>query len=209
MNYIYDILLNFNDIYFEFYDWNKKDVIMHIRKIPAFLIEPNQLKEIKNNEVIFEEEFIEKIKNKTEYFSGRNIKIIEYAFLLTDGIEVIALKIDKKTQYSSLQIDEELDILEDLRLKHYEIKYKIKNKKHNNILKTRTQIEKETILKKQLKYLIEENNLEKIRYLYYECFNEKEQDKHKIIQKLNESLTNKEIFLKLNEFFELNKLTFN
>jgi len=33
MTYIYDILLNFKDDLYEFYDWNKTDNIIHIRKI--------------------------------------------------------------------------------------------------------------------------------------------------------------------------------
>ena len=38
MNYIYDILLNFNDMLYDFYDWNVKDNILHIRKIPLIQI---------------------------------------------------------------------------------------------------------------------------------------------------------------------------
>ena len=38
MTYIYDILLNFKDELIEFYDWNKNDNIIHIRKIPLLKI---------------------------------------------------------------------------------------------------------------------------------------------------------------------------
>ena len=34
MKYIYDIVLNFNEEFFEFYDWNLNDEITHIKKIP-------------------------------------------------------------------------------------------------------------------------------------------------------------------------------
>ena len=34
MNYIYDILLNFKNKLYDFYDWNINDDITHIRKIP-------------------------------------------------------------------------------------------------------------------------------------------------------------------------------
>ena len=36
MNYIYDILLNFNDSenYFEFYEWKEDDIFEHIKKYP-------------------------------------------------------------------------------------------------------------------------------------------------------------------------------
>ena len=129
MKYVYDIILNFNDNYFEFYDWNKKDEITEIRKIPIFKVSNQVLYEIKNYTVQFDDLFISKIKNKTEYFSGRIIKL-ETAFLITDGLDVIAIKIGKKLKYSSLQINEELDILEDLNMIETSISYK-KNAKNN------------------------------------------------------------------------------
>ena len=49
MNYIYDILLNFNDIYYDFYEWNISDNIEHIRKIPLFKISIKDMITIKNN----------------------------------------------------------------------------------------------------------------------------------------------------------------
>ena len=36
MNYIYDILANFNEHYYDFYDWNELDNLIHIKK--QFLI---------------------------------------------------------------------------------------------------------------------------------------------------------------------------
>ena len=48
MNYIYDILLNFKKEFFEFYEWNLNDDIIHIRKIPVFKVRKNQLYDFKN-----------------------------------------------------------------------------------------------------------------------------------------------------------------
>ena len=31
MEYIYDIVLNFNDCYYEFYEWNNKDKIINVK----------------------------------------------------------------------------------------------------------------------------------------------------------------------------------
>ena len=36
MEYIYDIVLNFNDCYYEFYEWNSKDKIINVKKIKAW-----------------------------------------------------------------------------------------------------------------------------------------------------------------------------
>ena len=43
MTYIYDILLNFKEELIEFYDWNKNDNIIHIRKIPLLKISNGHL----------------------------------------------------------------------------------------------------------------------------------------------------------------------
>ena len=51
MNYIYDILLNYNKKLYEFYDWNLSDSIVHIRKIPIFKISTNQLIDLVNNKI--------------------------------------------------------------------------------------------------------------------------------------------------------------
>ena len=39
MNYIYDIVLNFNKEYYSFYEWNRKDNIINVKKIPLFLVD--------------------------------------------------------------------------------------------------------------------------------------------------------------------------
>lgn len=209
MNYIYDILLNFNDILYDFYDWNINDNILHIRKIPLIQISKKQLNDIKENEVEFDIEFLEKIKNKTEYFVGRNIKILKNACLFTDGMDVIALNIEKHSKCSSLLIEEELDILEDIRYRKQEIKYNIIKKRNSLGLKTRKQYEKEKMVLKSLKELKNENNLSKMKYIYYECFNEKENNSEIILKKLYDSINKPDIILKLSDFFYPDKLTFN
>ena len=73
MNYIYDILLNFNKKIYDIYEWEKNDIITHIRKIPLFIVEKKQLLEIVNNEVIFNQEKLKKIENKTEIFTKNNV----------------------------------------------------------------------------------------------------------------------------------------
>ena len=207
MNFIYDIILNFHNNFYEFYDWNKSDQLTTIRKIPIFGISTKKLNEIKNNKIKFDNDFLESIKNKTEYYSNRSIKNLEYCFLLTDFYEVIAINIEGKIKYSSLQVDEELDILEESHIKEINLKYDLIKKNKNNFLKTRNFILKEKFIKKELKKLEKEKDLDKIRYLYFECFNKKETDIEKILKKLNNSLDEKNVFIKLNKFF--NTLTFN
>lgn len=205
MKYIYDININFNEDYFDFFDWNREDSIIHIKKIPIFKINSNALKEIKNNNIELDQTFLNLIYNKTEYFNNHSIKKYMYACLFTDLKSVIGVKIEDKVYYSSLQISDELDILEDIKLEKINLNYKIVGKANRLNLKTRKQYDKELKLKKCLQKLIIEKNEEKIKYLYYECFNEKEDNIDKIIDKINKEKQNKEISLKLINFFNLNR----
>jgi len=204
MNYIYDILLNFNNKYYEFYDWNLSDNIQHIKKIPIFKIDYKDLYNIKNNIVIFEQEFLEKIKNKTEEFINRKTKELEYSFLLTDGLEVIALNINKYLLYSSLLIDEEIEILDiSNKLNKININYQIKKENKINIYKTRKENEMLKHIQKEFSKIILENNVEKLSYLYYECFNVKCDSINKIIDEIKNKLEDSLVLEKLNNFLEL------
>ena len=62
MNYIYDIVLNFNKEYFYFYEWNKKDNIINIKKIPLFVVDNNTFNMMKYDKVVVDSSFIELIK---------------------------------------------------------------------------------------------------------------------------------------------------
>lgn len=176
MNYIYDIILNFNEEIYDFYEWNKNDIFTHIRKVPVFKISSKDLKMIEDYNINFSNDFLDKIKNKTEIFSGRNIKILEYVCILSDGLNVLAIKLkNKKYYYSRLIIEEETEVTEVLsRIKEIEIEYELKNKKEKNIFKTRKEMEIENYVKKELKKLEINKEEEKLKYLYFECYGKKQ-----------------------------------
>lgn len=191
MNYVYDILLNFNYEFYDFYDWNMRDLIDHIRKIPIFKVSKEVLEDFFNYDVELEKEFKEKIENKTEIFLGRKVKNIPCAFLMTDSKKVIALKEkDNILLISDLLLDEEEVALEMLPLLSItNIKYKkLKNK--TQTLKTRKEKEIEDNLKKSIQYLKEEKNIDRLKYIYYECFNKKEEEKEKILNDFQNNLNN-------------------
>ena len=105
MNYIYDILLNFQKEFYEFYEWNTSDEITHIRKIPLIRVSDKELNIFKEWSIRFEKDFIEKIYNKTERFKKVNVVLIPYVFLASNGKEAMALKLGKNgivTHKSSL-----------------------------------------------------------------------------------------------------------
>ena len=211
MNYIYDILINFNENLYDFYDWNLNDQIDHIRKIPVFKIDSEFLYNLKKNDIILNKDFLNKIYNKTEIFTMKSIKTLNYACLFCDGMEVVGIYIlNGKILKSKLLIDEEEEVVEfSERLKEENITYEII--KENDIIKykTRKEIEIETYVKKEIRNLKKENNINKLSYLYYECFNAKETNKDKMIENFDYYLEKDFDFLmnKLYKFFKL--LQFN
>ena len=104
MNYIYDILLNFNDNLYDTFEWNKTDTIFHVRKIPLFKINTKTMRMFLNTKVKFDKMFLDKTYKKTEFFNKVNF---DYCFILSDCIDAIAFKVSKdNVKYSRLLPDE-------------------------------------------------------------------------------------------------------
>ena len=208
MNYIYDVLADFSEELYDFFDWNVEDNISHIRKIPLFKINTVQLHEICTNQVIFSKEFLEKIYQKTEIFTNRSVKTIPYACLLSDGSYVVAIQLRKEKilEKSHLLLEEELEVIDTCgKLKEQTLSYQIVRSKERDPFRTRKQMDMETYLKKELRKLEREADQGKISYLYYECFNEKEENQAEIFQKIQRSLEEDfdTISKKLYSFFKL------
>ncbi|MCI8445528.1 MAG: hypothetical protein HFG15_03725 [Bacilli bacterium] len=191
MNYIYDILVNFNEVPYDFYDWNLEDPIEHIRKIPLFKVGSEALLKLKHHNVVFNETFMEKIKNRTEVFQSKGVDKIAYAMLVSDGMEVIAIELNpqgKSVGISKLIVDEEGEVIEVAeRISETPLTYELLDQRPIDEFKTRHEITLSIYIDKELKKL-ERHNFEKLKYLYYECFNEKEDDKNKMITRLRTAL---------------------
>lgn len=190
MNYIYDIVVNFNTYAFDFYDWNDSDRLTHIRKIPVFKIDPTTLNKIIENNVKFEDAFLEQIKDKTEIFTNKNVKIIGYSFLLCDGMTALALKIDKNRLYKSrLLLEEEEEVL-DICGRFKEEKINILVYKKNNIenFMTRKQMNLIKQVDKMLTETYKNKDYDTLKYIYYDCFNEKNEDVENIMTKLKSQI---------------------
>lgn len=211
MNYIYDILLNFNKKLYDFYDWEIHDKIEHIRKIPLIKVNSKTLFTIRNNKVKLDMENLNKIKGKTELFTNKDISTIEYAVLLSDGSSNLALKLNNEgitTQKSNLLIDEEAEIIEIAgRLKEQNIKYKVIEPETPNHFKTRNEQKKEQYIIEELKR--NEKNLEKLQYLYFEFFGKQEEQKDKIIKELMQAIQQNENQMnqKIYDFFKLSSIS--
>lgn len=185
MNYIYDIILNFNEQIYDFYEWNKSDNLTHIRKIPLIRVNSKDLYNIENNYIKFNEDLFNKIKSRTEVFAGRTVKTID-ACIFSDGTSVIAVKVkNNKYYFSKLIIEEEMEVIEvATRMKEMNIEYEIIKKRFND-LKTRKELEIEDYVKKELNKLEKNNEEEKLKYLFFECFGKKDYDIKKLYKESN------------------------
>lgn len=172
MNFIYDIVLNFNKNYYNFFEWNKKDNIINIKKIPLFMVNNDIFKSMKYDIVTTSKSFIEIIKEKTYTYNRQKIGP---SCLVSNGKEVIGLLFNEKgdlIKRSSLLLDEEEEVLDEIysdEIFNIDI---VKIKRCNDENNT-NRIEKE---KKEflLKYINKENNDINLKYLYYDYFEKDE-----------------------------------
>lgn len=184
MNYIHDIHANFQDICYDFYEWNKNDKIIKIKKIPIFTIDHSKLKLIIRDESKVDLQFLTLIEEKTEIY---NCKSRINACLLTDGRDIIALKINKNgiiIKKSFFLPEEELDVLEsvpistDSRMKIEQIQPLKKQ-----ILTRHERERKKFLLKNMFKM-----DDKKIFYLYFECFNLEESNRTSAVSRLKKEI---------------------
>lgn len=158
---IYDIVLNFNKEFLDFFEWDKHDILIHVRKIPIFKIKNNiNLKNVKkivniNNKII----------NKTEIYSKIKKDNFTYSLLLCTEEKVVAYILDingNVIKYSDLIIPEEDEILENYN--NYEL--------INNEIITFNNISFLTRKQKNIKTRLLKCNDNFLKYLYMELYDE-------------------------------------
>lgn len=169
MEYIYDIILNFHKHYYDFYEWNNTDKIVHIKKIPLTKIDSTSFNRIKNNHSYIDEYFINTIKDKTICYNTKEKNFC----LLCNGKQAIAIKLNQNgeiTGKSSLLLDEEMEVVEQaysLPITTINIIKEIKEKARKV---GRTYQDKENKVKSILNKLDESKDKYILKYLYYECY---------------------------------------
>ena len=158
MEYIYDIVLNFKDKYYDFYEWKKADKIINVKKIPIYKINNKDYLNIKNNDVTITKNTLPKQSKM---------------FLLTSGKEIMGILLDNtnKVLKSSLIFSESDDILEDIsEIKNINIKYSIKRINKQKVL-SRIEEDKKKYINNYLKKINIKEDEYLLKYLYYELFN--------------------------------------
>ena len=172
MEYVYDIILNFQYKYYDFYEWKSDDKIINVKRIPIYKIDSKDYLNIKYNDVSIDKNCLSKV-NKM--------------FLVTNGYEVMGILINDKgkvNKKSGLLFEESDDILEDRDLiKKVDIKYTI-NKKNDTKIVSRSMEEKNNYIDKYLANIDKDNDKYFLKYLYYEVFNIDEDDIDKVYKDL-------------------------
>ncbi len=189
MNNVYDILLNFNKgRAYEFFEWYEDDNIEHIKKIPAFKITDDQMIDIINNTISVNDDFLNKIFNKTEKFNNKKIDIITFSAIIGIGKEALAFKFNKNGDEicrSNLVLDEKEEVLEIL--KHTTlstINIKLIKKIKIDLNCTRFERNSRNKIKSEISMIYNNNDYDKLKYIYYELFRTVEKDKLKMYNTL-------------------------
>lgn len=202
MNYIYDIILNFNEEFYDFYEWKSNDNVINVRKIPVLKVDENTYIALRNNKVQVSLETIEVLK-KT--FSLYNEKIEgNIICLITNGMSAFGVMFNNNgylIKRSSMLFDEEEEVIDESEnIKEVKIEF-IKNEKQEKNNVSRIVKEKQKFINDYISSLDDELTL---KYIYYDYF-EKEENKNNIKEILLKEITRK-WNNKLSKLYDLTKL---
>ena len=185
MNFYYEIKLNFSDNeLYKFYEWSENDKLDLIKKIPIIKVKTALFKEIYNNNFEISEDLFNYISGKTIVKDNLNI---ENACIFCDTKNCIAIEFDKNRKSiarSTLLLEDENNICEvsfSIKMKDIEIK-KIDKLNYSHEFRQETKIK--NVITKEILELYKNKDKNKLEYLYYEWFNEKEANLDIILKKM-------------------------
>lgn len=210
MYYYYDVLLNFNEEneLYEFYEWEEKDSIEFIKKIPLFRVSTNTLKDFFMYKIKFDSSFLEKIKDKT--ILKNTSSSLDFAFLISDTKNALALELNEEGMVisrSKLLLSDENN-LNEMMFTMKETKLDYEHLKKYKVRKDIRQIGNiKKIIKCEIDTLYDSNHLSKLKYLYYEWFNKVNEDKETIVKDMYTLLESNDI-KNLERIYDLIKLSY-
>lgn len=202
MNYICDVLVNFGYPLYDFYDWNKNDNIRNIKKIPFYKTDKKNLNLFKYNKFKIIN-ILDEIHNETQIYTNKKNKFIEYSLVLCDGDEAIVFNLDSKgicIGKSMMLPDEESEILHSsINISCKNIEYEIISNDNIRMFETRNQVK---IVNYLVKTIHDINDVDKLNYIYFECFSKHSNTpKKELIDLFNSSWNDK--YYKIYDFLHL------
>lgn len=210
MNYVYDILSNFNQELYDFYDWNKNDNFTHLRKVPSFRVSKEVLVDLMFKKVKIKGNLLKLIKDKTQVFTKEGVDVIEYCFIVSDSVNALGVILDEDGiiyKRSKFLVSEELEINKCLKTsKIYNVEYNLLSSKTHYSNMTRNEEKVTNLILNELELIMD--STDKIDYLYYEWFNtNKGKNKYKkLVSSIKSSYTSKhEYILELLNLLKIKK----
>lgn len=189
MNYYYDVLLNFQDKYEYFYEWDKTSDQVRCKKIVITHIDTKTINKLFFNKVKVPLEFLDSIANKCKL---KDNSTLSYASIFCDTKNAIVIEFNElgeSISKSSLSLDDEINVCE--------ITYSVNKKKvnveiiekeeHGDDTKQIDKIKKLILL--EINKIYEEKNYSKLKFLFVEWFGYLEEDIEKIVSKMGARLT--------------------
>ncbi|MBQ8682068.1 MAG: hypothetical protein IJ509_04075 [Bacilli bacterium] len=173
MNYIYDIVLNFQDNYYQFFEWNRKDKIKNISRIAVYHISDQDLIDLTYNQIILSLPFLSQLKNEIKKYK----KIMCLVSNTSQTIGLLFNQDGRLIKRSSLLFEEETEvnnIAKTLPITEITYQENIKVDPNHNL---RIEIEKKDTL---VQYINQTKDIIALKYLYYEYFKEECDDYHQI-----------------------------
>lgn len=210
MNYVYDILSNFNQELYDFYDWDKNDNFTHLRKVPSFRVSKEVLVDLMFKKVKIKCNLLKLIKDKTQVFTKEGVDVIEYCFIVSDSVNALGVILDEDGvvyKRSKFLVSEELEINKCLKTsKIYNVEYNLLSSKTHYSNMTRNEDKVTNLILNELELIMD--STDKIDYLYYEWFNtNKGKNKYKkLVSSIKSSYTSKhEYILELLNLLKIKK----
>lgn len=172
MDYVYDIVLNFQNTYYDFYEWQLNDKLINVKRLPIYKITNKDYLNLKYHDITINVNTLPKQSKM---------------FLVTSGLEVMGLLIDNKgniIKRSSLIFEESDDIINDRdAIKSIDIIYHV-NHLHKHKLISRINQEKSKYINNCLHKLDKQKDEYFFKYLYYDIYNVELDDVNKIYDDL-------------------------
>lgn len=207
MNFYYDIVVNFQENNYMFYEWAESDVLEYIKRVPIFQVTTKVLRDLINNNIEVDKEFLDSIYNKTKLKKG----FLEYVslFVSKNGAIVLEFASDGKViARSGLQINDECNVMEVIyTLPIFKMEYKILNKLElNKDLRLESTIK--DFINLEINTLYKNKEWEKIVFLYNEWFLKSDPNVGEMVQEMQNRLKG-EITDREFRIYNLIKLSYN
>ena len=207
MNFYYDIVVNFQENNYMFYEWAESDVLEYIITVPIFQVTTKVLRDLINNNIEVDKEFLDSIYNKTKLKKG----FLEYVslFVSKNGAIVLEFASDGKViARSGLQVNDECNVMEVIyTLPIFRLEYKVLNRLElNKDLRLESTIK--DFINLEINTLYKNKEWEKIVFLYNEWFLKSDPNVGEMVQEMQNRLKG-EITDREFRIYNLIKLSYN